>query len=71
MVYEFTWSGLNAATAQFPPQDTIWFGNTLLHILKHILDTYTNLITVYINKADLVYAYIWIWFHTEYVPSVA
>ena len=61
MVYDFSWSIINAATSHLPPQDAMHFSNTLYHTLKIILHANPDLGLVCLSKVDLANAYVWLW----------
>ena len=71
MVYDFSWSIINAATSHPPPQDSKHFSNNLHHTLKIILHANPALGLVCLSKVDLANVYVWLWVRMEDVPLVA
>ena len=65
IVYDFTWSGLNAATKCLSPMESMRFGRTLWRILQFLLASDPHIGPVYIIKVDLVTAYMWLWVKLE------
>ena len=61
MIYDFTWSGLNNATAWLAPQQEMRFGNTLKCTTQSVFDENPALGPFYLRKVDLADAYMRLW----------
>ena len=70
LIFDFTWSGLNEATAQDVPKEVMRFGGTLHHIIWGVLVSDPRLGPVYFGKMDLDDAYMWLWVRLEVTPPV-
>ena len=64
-------SGLNEAVTQVDHKETIRSGKSLYRVVAYILAAPPKLGPTFFNKLDLADAYMYIWVHLEYIPSVA
>ena len=71
LIFDFTWSSLNKATAQEAPEEIMRFGVTLRRIIRRILQADPQLGPFYLGKVDLVDSYMRIWVRLEDTLFVA
>ena len=57
LIFDFIWSGLNAATTHTAPEEVMLFGGTLHRITKRVLLADPNIGPVYLGKVDMDYTY--------------
>ena len=71
LIFNFTWSGLNKATKCLAPMETMRFGGALQRILRQVLTADPRLGPVYLNKVEMLHAYMRLWVRIGDVPSFA
>ena len=70
LIFDFTWSGLNEATAQKAPEEVMRFICTFHRIIRRVLMADPRLVPVYLGKVDLSNVYMQILFRLKETPSV-
>ena len=71
LIYDFSWSGLNESVTQVAHKEKICFGKSLYRVINCILVATPKLGPTFLNKVDLVDAYMHIWVRLKDIPSVA
>ena len=65
LIYDFAWSGLNEAVTKVAHKEAMRFGKSLYRFIDCILAPLPKLGPTFLNKVDLVDAYMRIWVRLE------
>ena len=71
LMYDFSWSGLNKVVPQVSHKEAMRFGKSLYRVIYCNVAAPSELGPTFLNKLDLVDAYMRIWVRLEEIPSVA